>query len=60
VLAATSAFRRKRTWEPVRRWHCRRVRTKRWSLDFLSDTLIDGRRFRILAVVVTSPANPAG
>jgi putative transposase len=24
---------------------------QRWSLDFLSDTLIDGRRFRILAVV---------
>jgi putative transposase len=24
---------------------------QRWSLDFLSDTLADGRRFRILAVV---------
>ena len=24
---------------------------QRWSLDFVSDTLIDGRRFRILAVV---------
>jgi hypothetical protein len=24
---------------------------QRWSLDFLSDTLSDGRRFRILAVV---------
>jgi putative transposase len=24
---------------------------QRWSLDFLSDTLVDGRRFRILAVV---------
>src|SRR5205085_3928549 len=24
---------------------------QRWSLDFLSDALIDGRRFRILAVV---------
>ena len=23
----------------------------RWSLDFVSDTLIDGRRFRVLAVV---------
>src|SRR6266516_1127927 len=26
-------------------------RNQRWSLDFLSDTLADGRRFRILAVV---------
>ena len=26
-------------------------RNQRWSLDFLSDALIDGRRFRILAVV---------
>jgi putative transposase len=26
-------------------------RNQRWSLDFLSDTLTDGRRFRILAVV---------
>jgi putative transposase len=26
-------------------------RNQRWSLDFLSDTLIDGRRFRIQAVV---------
>jgi putative transposase len=24
---------------------------QRWSLDFLSDTLIDGRRFCVLAVV---------
>ena len=24
---------------------------QRWSLDFVSDTLTDGRRFRILAVV---------
>src|SRR5258708_38741482 len=24
---------------------------QRWSLDFLSDTLADGRRFRILAIV---------
>jgi putative transposase len=24
---------------------------QRWSLDFLSDTFADGRRFRILAVV---------
>lgn len=26
-------------------------RNQRWSLDFLSDTLIDGRRFRVLVVV---------
>ncbi len=24
---------------------------QRWSLDFVSDTLIDGRRFRILCVI---------
>jgi putative transposase len=24
---------------------------RRWSLDFVSDTLIDGRRFRILCVI---------
>lgn len=23
----------------------------RWSLDFLSDTISDGRRFRVLAIV---------
>jgi putative transposase len=27
------------------------VRCHRWSLDFVSDTLTSGRRFRILAVV---------
>ena len=26
-------------------------RSQRWSLDFVSDTLIDGRRFRILCVI---------
>ena len=26
-------------------------RNQRWSLDFVSDTLTDGRRFRILAIV---------
>lgn len=30
---------------------------QRWSLDFLSDTLANSRRFRILAVVDTSPAS---
>lgn len=25
-------------------------RNQRWSLDFVSDTLVDGRRFRILCV----------
>ena len=30
---------------------CRRVPNERWSLDFLSDALADGRRFRILAIV---------
>jgi putative transposase len=29
----------------------RRCRNQRWSLDFVSDALIDSRRFRILAVV---------
>lgn len=24
---------------------------QRWSLDFVSDTLVDGRRFRILCVI---------
>lgn len=26
-------------------------RNQRWSLDFASDTLIDGRRFRILCII---------
>ncbi len=26
-------------------------RNQRWSLDFVSDTLVDGRRFRILCVI---------
>jgi putative transposase len=26
-------------------------RNQRWSLDFVSDALVDGRRFRILIVV---------
>src|SRR5713226_3887556 len=30
---------------------------QRWSLDFLSDTLADGRRFRILAVSTTLRGN---
>ncbi|MBN9458193.1 MAG: transposase [Bosea sp.] len=29
----------------------------RWSLDFLSDTISDGRRFRVLAVVATTRAS---
>jgi putative transposase len=37
---------------------------ERWSLDFLSDSLVDGRRFRILTIVDTvsrvSPAIEAG
>jgi putative transposase len=24
---------------------------QRWSLDFVSDTLVDGRRFRILCII---------
>jgi len=32
-------------------------RNQRWSLDFVSDTLSDGRRFRVLVVVTTSPVN---
>ena len=30
---------------------CRQAINQRWSLDFVSDTLSDGRRFRILCVV---------
>lgn len=28
-----------------------RAANERWSLDFISDALTDGRRFRLLAVV---------
>ena len=37
------------TRAPMRR--CQRAPNQRWSLDFVSDTFTDGRRFRILAVV---------
>ena len=30
---------------------------QRWSLDFVSNALTDGRRFRILAMVDTTPGN---
>lgn len=30
---------------------------QRWSLDLVSDTLTDGRRFRILAWSTTTPGN---
>ena len=36
---------------PGRRCWCRCAPNDRWSLDFVSDQLTDGRRFRILAVV---------
>ena len=29
---------------------------ERWAMDFVSDSFTDGRRFRILAIVTTSPA----
>lgn len=38
-------------WAHGRRSTYRRHRTRRWSLDFVSDTLTDGRRFRVLCVV---------
>jgi putative transposase len=34
-----------------RRWRCPRPRTSAGSLDFVHDQMVDGRRFRILAVV---------
>lgn len=33
---------------------------QRWSLDFLSHALTDGRRFRILAVHYSDPIYPVG
>jgi transposase InsO family protein len=38
-------------WERERRWVLPRAINQRWSLDFVCDTLSDGRRFRILCVV---------
>ena len=38
-------------WARGRRWLLPQGPNQRWSLDFVSDTLTDGRRFRILAVV---------
>ena len=38
-------------WGRGRRWRSPQGPNQRWSLDFLSDALADGRRFRILAVV---------
>ena len=32
-------------------------RNLRWSLDFVTDTLVSGRRFRILTLSMTSPGN---
>lgn len=32
-------------------------RNQRWSLDFVSDTFVDGRRFRVLVVTTTSRGN---
>jgi hypothetical protein len=45
VVVAASA-----PWAHERQWHCRRDH-QRPSLDFVSDALIDDRRFRILVVV---------
>jgi putative transposase len=36
--------------EPGRRWQCRRVDLRR-SLNFVADTLVSGRHFRILTLV---------
>jgi hypothetical protein len=33
---------------------------QRWSLDFLSDAMIDGRRFRVLAIVDSGPEGGHG
>ena len=38
-------------WGPERRWRSRRGRTSGGAFDFVSDTLVDGRRFRILCVI---------
>ena len=38
-------------WAQGSQWCCRMAQNQRWSLDFVSDALTDGRRFRILAVV---------
>ena len=38
-------------WARGRRWTLPHTINQRWSLDFVSDTLGDGRRFRILCVV---------
>ena len=42
---------RKRALGTRRPMHLPAARNERWSLDFVSDTLCDGRRFRILCVV---------
>ena len=42
---------RKRATGTRSRWPCRRRRNDRWSLDFASDCLDHGRRFRILVIV---------
>ena len=34
-----------------RQWRSRQDRNLRWSLDFVADTLVSGRRFRILTLV---------
>jgi putative transposase len=36
---------------PERRWPIPQDRNLRWSLDFVADTLMSGRRFRILTLV---------
>lgn len=38
-------------WACGRRWYCAQAPHQRWSLDFVSDLMAHGRRFRILAVV---------
>lgn len=38
-------------WARGHQWYCHKGLNQRRSLDFVSDTLTDGRRFRILAVV---------
>ena len=42
---------RKRAWACACRWLLPQGPNQRWSMDFVHDALVDGRRFRILAVV---------
>ena len=38
-------------WAPGPQWPCPQGANQRWSLDFVSDALADGRKFRVLCVI---------